>query len=184
MKKFFLVFLLTLFFSCYCFGAASVSSSVSKKNNFMVTYTFIITAASDGTVTTAATGNPITLDPMVVMNVEFIPDTGDTAPSDDYDVYLEDIAGLTGGNELYTDRIVVSGVCTDNVGADVIRIKEDSAPANEADGAAFTSPYTMTLTSSGAKSVHLRCWDAANNSNTAVQNIYFRPVSIAGGGMN
>lgn len=93
MKKFFLVILLTLFFSCYCFGAASVSSSVSKKNNFMVTYTFVITAASDGAITTAATGNPITLDPMVVMNVEFIPDIGDTAPSDDYDVYLEDIAG-------------------------------------------------------------------------------------------
>lgn len=94
------------------------------------------------------------------------------------------ISNLIDNSETYTDRVIITGACTDNVGADVIRIKEDSAPANESDGSAFTSPYTLTLTSSGAKSVRIRCWDAANNSNTASQNFYFRPVSIAGGGMN
>lgn len=140
MKKFFLVFLLTLFFSCYCFGAASVSSSVSKKNNFMTTYTIVITSGSDGAVTTTATGNPITLDPMVIMNVEFIPDLGDTQPSDDYDVYLVDIAGK--------DKIM-------NVGVDapqLITDKDNTRTPVTTDGGLvyLKGEYYITATNMGA----------------------------------
>lgn len=140
MKKFFLVILLTLFFSCYSFGAASVSSSVSKKNNFMTTYTIVITSGSDGAVTTTATGNPIILDPMVVMNVEFIPDLGDTQPSDDYDVYLVDIAGK--------DKIM-------NVGVDapqLITDKDNTRTPVTTDGGLvyLKGEYYITATNMGA----------------------------------
>ncbi|MCK9281961.1 MAG: hypothetical protein M0P71_15155 [Melioribacteraceae bacterium] len=140
MKKFFLVILLTLFFSSYSFGAASIESSVSKKSNSMVTYAFIITGGSDGAVITSSTGNPITLDPMVVMNVDFIPDIGDTQPSDEYNVYLVDAAGK--------DKIM-------NVGVDAPQARTDKdntrTPVTTDGGLIYLKgTYYITATDMGA----------------------------------
>lgn len=81
-------FLLIIFTFNISYGAGSVSSTAGRKNAPVFKYTVRIVAESNGTITDSTSGNPITIEPGLLIQVEFIPDTGGTQPTDLYSIYL------------------------------------------------------------------------------------------------